>query len=395
MICCGFGEADRRPLVGGHGNTVMRLSKALSNRGHEIIIITTPPLHSFNSQFRIVNLEWGKIFSLPASGSYGSLRYGLEFMLKALYKMKQLHREEKFDMIHGHSGYPELGLITGIGSKVLCVPSIHTLYCSVQTSDYRILSEKFYLSLINVVISLSNNIQASLKKIGVPEGRIRIVPPLIDTTQFNPSVSGADIKRNLNIEKNEILLYIGDLTKERGLHILIEALSGLLEKFPSLKVLIAVNRPIEIYERSRINEKVTALGLNDNVIPLGIVDNMPQIMTASDIFVAPYLSIEGIADYPISLLEAMACGKPVVATKVGGIPEMVINQKNGLLIRPNDPVELVNAIIYMLNNKEKAIKMGLEGAKLVYEKFRAEIVVDELERIYEEVISNYRGNRRC
>lgn len=398
MICPGLGNMDRRPLIGGHENTTIRLSKALSKRGHGIIIITTPPLYSFNPRSKvIIDLEWGKIFSLPISGSYASLRYGLEFMFNALHEIRKLHNKEKLDIIHGHSGYPVLGLVTGIGGKMLGVPSVHSLYSPVQTPIYKILLNRFYLSLIEVVISLSKNTKASLRKIGIPNGKIKIIPPAIDLSLFDPSISGERAKKGINLELNyPLLLYVGDLTKTRGLHVLIEALSIVVEQSPSAKLLMAVNMPIEKYETKNfeIKEKISSLGLDDNVIPLGIVNNMPQIMAASDIFIAPYLSIESIADYPLSLLEAMACGKPVIATKVGGIPEIIAPQKNGLLVRPNDPVDLANALIYLLNNEEEARRMGFEGAKLVSENFRTEIVVDRLEKIYEGVISNYSSNRR-
>ena len=396
VVCLGLGDIDKKPLIGGHENTVIRVCKELYSRGHEIIIITTPSLYFSNPRSKIIDLEWGEILSLSVSGSYGSLRYGLEFMLKALYKMKKLHNKEKFDIIHGHSGYPVLGLVTGICGKILNVPSIHTLYCSIQTpSIHKILLSRFYFLLINRIISLSKNTEYSLRRVGIPKEKIKIVPPAIDVDSFNPSVS--IIKEDFDFKSDcLLLLYVGDLTKTRGLHVLIEALRIVMTQFPSTKLLMAVNMPLEKYKKEKleIKEKISSFGLNDNVIPLGIVNNMPQIMAASDIFIAPYLSIESIADYPLSLLEAMACGKPVIATNVGGIHEIIAHQKNGLLIRPNDPVELANAIFYLLNNKEEAIKMGLEGAKLVSEKFKTEVVVDELKRIYGVVISNYSGNRR-
>jgi glycosyltransferase involved in cell wall biosynthesis len=397
VVCLGLGDVDKKPLIGGHENTVIRLCKELYTRGHEIVIITTPSLNFSDLQSKVISLKWGKIFSLPLSAPYGSLRYGLEFMLRALYKMKKLHNKEKFGIIHGHSGYPVLGLVTGICGKILNIPSVHTLYCAIPISGYKSLLNRFYLLPVDKIISLSKNTEQSLRMVGILQERIKIVPPMVDVSSFSLSGSGGEINKNFKLKSScPLLLYVGDLTKTRGLDILIDALSIVAKQFPSTKLLMAVNMPLEKYERKKleIKEKISSLGLDDDVIPLGIVNNMPQIMAASDIFIAPYTDIESIADYPVSILEAMAAGKSVIASKVGGIPEIIAHQKNGLLIRPNDPIVLADAIIYMLNNKEKTIKMGLKGAKLVSEKFKTEIVVDELERIYEEVILNYSGNRR-
>lgn len=395
MVCLCLGNVGKEPLIGGHENVIMRLCEELYKKGHEIIIITTPSLYFSNLQSKSIDLEWGKIFSLPISGSYGSLRYGLEFMLKALYTMKKLHNKEKFDIIHGHSGYPVLGLITGLGGKILGVPSVHTIYSPVKTSIYKILLNRFYLSRIDVIISLSKNIQASLIKTSIQEVKIKIVPPVVNLSSFNQFTSGKKVREDINLKSNPILLYVGDLTETRGLHVLIEALSIVVRPFPRTRLLMAFNMPLEKYKKEKleIKDKISSFGLNNNVIPLGIINNMPEVIAASDIFIAPYLSIESIADYPVSILEAMAVGKPIIASEVGGIPEIISHQKNGMLVRPNNPVDFANAIIYMLNNEEEAIKMGLKGAKLVSEKFRTEIVVDELERIYVEAISNYSGNR--
>ena len=401
MICPGLGKSGGNAFIGGHENTVARLSKALFERGHEIIIITTPHLHPGNKPNK--GLYWAKVYSLPIYSPYLSFRYGLEFLLRALQKIKEINNRENFDIIHGHSGHPMPALITGIGGKIFGIPSVHTLYHSVggNRSYYPhqfFLSKsvsKFYLSLPDRIIPLSKRNEESLKYMGIKDEKIKVIPPAIDLTHFNPSVSGEEVKKQLNLNSN-VLLYAGDLAKSRGADVLIDALNKVKKQIPEVKLLFAVNMSLEKYKMKKleIKEKINSCGLNDDIIPLGIVNNMPEIMAVSDVFIAPYTDIEGIADYPVSILEAMAVGKSVIASKVGGIPEIIAHQKNGLLVRPNDPVELANAIIYLLNNKEEAIKMGFEGAKLVSEKFKTEIVVDKLERIYGEVISNYSGNRR-
>ena len=399
LICPGLGNT--KVFIGGHENTVVRLSKVLFERGHEISIITTPHLYYSNKPNN--SLYGAKVYSLPICSPYLSFRYGLEFLLRALRKIKEINNRENFDIIHGHSGHPMPALITGIGGKISGIPSIHTLYHTVGGSGsyypYQFFLSKhisrFYLSLPDRIITLSKRNKESLKGMGIKGEKISVIHPVIDLNHFKPSTSGKDVKKQLNLDSN-ILLYAGDLAKSRGADVLIDALDKVKKQFPDIKLLFAVNMPLKRYkiEKLEIKEKINSYDLNDAVIPVGIVNNMPEVMAASDIFIAPYTDIEGIADYPVSILEAMAVGKPVIASEVGGIPEIMVHQKNGLLVKPNDPVELANAISYMLNNKEEARRMGSEGVKLISEKFRLEIVVDELEKMYEEVISNYSDNRR-
>ena len=413
MICPEIGNSGGNAFIGGHVNNAVQLSKALFDGGHEITIITTPHRHPGNQPNN--GLKWAEVVCLPISGSYPSIKYGLEFTFKTIQKVRELHKIEKFDVIHGHSGFSMLGLITGIGGRITRVPSIHSIYSPIQPIiSHKIVFSfsnkslsKMYLSQINKIIAVTENIQRSLIMAGVPQSKIEMIPPGIDTNIYNPSISGDGVRKHFDIGSDQaLLLYVGNLTKIKGIRVLIEALRIIVKQFPDVKLLMALNMPSSKYEEEdstglydterdfEIKEKIKSYGLNDNIVPLGIVKNMPQIMAASDVFITPFLNTVGVVDYPTSLLEAMAVEKPVIATRVGGIPEIIEHKENGMLVEPNDVDELVAAILYMLNNKEEAKDMGKEGAKIISEKFRSEIAVDELERIYEGVISNYSGNRR-
>lgn len=412
MICPEIGNSGGSAFTGGHVNNVVRLSKELSYRGHEITIITTP--HRYPGDELKNELEWAEIFCLPISGSYLSYRYGTNFVLKALRKVRKLHVVKKFDIIHGHSGYSMLGVITGIGGRITKVPSIHSIYSPIQPTSHNIVmffSNKFlskiYLSQVNKIIAASKNVQDSLIMAGVLHYKIEVIPPGIDTKIYNSSISGDDVRKYFGIGSDQpLLLYIGNLTKIKGIHILIEALNRIIKQFPDIKLLMALNMPLSIYEKEdtgklcnietfKIKEKIRSYGLDEYIIPLGIVKNMPQIIAASDIFVVPFLNTIGVADYPLSLLEALACGKPVVATNVGGIPEIVKHRINGLLVEPNNVHELTNALLYFLENKKEANRMGNNGAKYAAKNYSVDVVVEKMERAYEEVIQNYSGNRRC
>ena len=406
MICPEIGNSGGNAFIGGHVNNVVQLSKALFDRGHTITIITTP--HRYPGDEVNNKLEWAEIVCLPISGSYLSAKYGIEFALKALREVRKLHAIKKFDIIHGHSGYSMLGLITGIGGGITRVPSIHSIYSPIQpiTSHNIVMSfsnkilSKFYLSQVNKIIAVTKNIQHSLIKAGLPQYKIEMIPPGIDTKIYNPSISGDGVRKYFGIGSDQpLLLYVGNLTKIKGIHIFIEVLRIIIEQFPDIKLLMALNMPLSKYEKEdptglydaekdfEIKERIKSLDLNDNIIPLGIVKNMPEIMAASDIFLVPFLNTIGVADYPISLLEAMACGKPVIATKVGGIPEIVKHKINGLLAEPNNIHELKDALLYILNNKKEAKKMGDNAAKYAAENYGLDAIVEKLEKVYEGLIN--------
>ena len=415
VICPEIGDSGGNAFIGGHVNAVVQLSEALFDRGHEITIITTPHRYPGNQPDKDALQGWAEVFSLPVSGSYSSVKYGLEFTLKTLKKIKQLKNEKEFDIIHGHSGYTMPAMITGISRKRTNIPSVHTIYCPIKPAlnNYNVcrifsntILSKLYLSQVTKIIAITKNIKHSLIKAGISEDRIADISLGINTSLYNPSVIGAKVREKYNIDPDQpTLLYIGNLTRIKGLPVLIDALNIIVKKIPDVILLMVLNMPLERYAKLdksdvdmelifKIKEKIKHYGLEDNILPLGLLDNMPQIMAASDIFVVPFLSTVGVVDHPTSMLEAMAIGKPVIATRVGGIPEIVKDKESGVLVEPNNVDELVNAIRYMLNNKEEAKNMGKKGAKMISEKFKLEIMVDKSEKIYEEAISNYSGNRR-
>lgn len=384
MICLGLGNLNEIPLIGGNENTVVRLCKSLHEMGHEITIITTPSIHYGKSQSHSFNVKWGTIYSLAMNSSYGSYNYGIEFIIKSYRKLKVLHKNNHFSLIHGHSGYPVLGLITGMLGANLGIPSVHTLYCPLEGNMFNRYLNKVYLSLLDRIISLSNNTQYSLNSIGIPQNKIEVIPPPIDMSVFNSSIRSNSINQSgdeLNAFK---VLYVGDLTEKRGLHILIESLANVSKQYPDIKLLLAVNMPLEKYKKEnyKIKEMITGLKLDENVIPLGIITNMPEVMASCDAIIAPYLSIETIADYPVSLLEAMACGTPAIATIVGGVPEIIENKVTGLLIEPNNSNQLADSILYLINDRKTLVEMSKKASQYVTSNFSLDVIARKYEQTY-------------
>ena len=134
------------------------------------------------------------------------------------------------------------------------------------------------------------------------------------------------------------------------------------------------------YKRELI-KYAEGLGLNHNVIFSGIRKDIPEIMSTLDIFVLPSIN----EPFGRAILEAMACGKPVIATNGGGIPEIVKNDETGVLVPLKDADKLAQAIIVLLEDKERAKKMGLAGRKRVERYFSLEKMVEKIETLYDQL----------
>ncbi|MCK4348866.1 MAG: glycosyltransferase family 4 protein, partial [Thermoplasmatales archaeon] len=376
-------------FVGGHVNNVVNLSKKLAEDGYQVHIVTTPPIHH-DSSFR--NSEMSEINSnvffhqVNVRGDFinATLNYGIRSITKILLEIRKLHRIEKFDVIHGHSGFSLISLIPKIGGIFSGVPSIHTLYSPLDEKVVSRKISKYCLRGLDLITVLSENTKKSLQNI-VPENKIKVIPPLIDTSRYNPQITDSSAREESD-EKNHTLLFIGNLTKSKGIEILIKALKIVKVDFPDIKLLMGIDIPLKEFLNKdfTIKRQIKELGLDQNVIPLGIIKDLPEVIARSDIFVAPFTSTYGPADYPLSVLEAMASGLPVVASNVGGIPEIAKHGENGLLVEPNDPSELANAINCLIGNKEEAKKMGNNGAAFTHS--LNEIAISNYLNLYQQII---------
>jgi glycosyltransferase involved in cell wall biosynthesis len=174
MVCPEIGEHGGSGFIGGGAVSALRLSQGLGRRGHEITIITTPHRYPGEAEG---SLDWAEVRCLPVSGDYLSLRYGLSFILKAVAEVKKLG-VRKFDIIHVHSGYSSMSLLTCALKKITGTPAVHSLYCPLRTkSPGKVRAVDFFavsflsrlcLKRVNRIVAISRNVADSLVKANIP-----------------------------------------------------------------------------------------------------------------------------------------------------------------------------------------------------------------------------------
>ncbi len=156
---------------------------------------------------------------------------------------------------------------------------------------------------------------------------------------------------------------------------------------PKAKLIITT----ELQDTSH-NERVRAiaglikeLDLESAIVQLGIVDNMPELMRASDVLIAPFIDTFGPSDYFIAPLEAMACGKPVIVSPVGGMPEIISNAV-GILVNPHNAVEITDAIYDLAINPAKRSEMGTNAANFAEKMFAPAKANKQFYDIYRSIL---------
>jgi glycosyltransferase involved in cell wall biosynthesis len=193
----------------------------------------------------------------------------------------------------------------------------------------------------------------------------------------------SELRKELGLKSDvPVIGVIGRLVWQKGFEYLIQAIPQVIKDFPEAKFLIVGEGPL----RGRLEELCERLKIEDNIIFTGFRSDIKDILATIELLAMPSL-LEGL---PMVLLEGMAMAKPIVATRIDGITEVLENSKTGLLVPAKKPHDLAEAIIEILKNKTKANLLGKNARKIVEEKFSVKRMVEQTELVYEKLLTEKR-----
>ena len=212
---------------------------------------------------------------------------------------------------------------------------------------------------------------------GVDETKIRVVPNGVDSQRFKPIEDSNKVKESIDGDSKHLVLFVGNLIPRKGIHFLIEAAKQVTKEDEETKFVVVGNGPL----KDQLINYAKELGVANNFIFMQNIDDaaLPAIYNCADIFVSPSIQ-EGQG---ITLLEAQATAKPVVAFDVAAVNEVVKNNETGLLVNP-DSKELADSILKLLSNELLREKMGRSGRKIVSENFSLDVCAQKMLKVYSE-----------
>jgi glycosyltransferase involved in cell wall biosynthesis len=281
------------------------------------------------------------------------------------------------DVVHTHMfGSNVWGTVLGRLSGVPVVVAHEHTWSFQGRPVRRFLDRELVARWADVFVAVSGEDRRKMIEVeGVDPAKIRLIPNGIPSPANG---AGADVRTELGIEPGApVLGVVCELRAQKALEVLFEAAALLLVEFPTLKVLVAGDGP----ERARLEEGARRLGVADTVLFLGIRRDVPAVLAAVDVAVLS-------SDYegsPLSVMEYMAAAKPVVSTRVGGVPELVAEDVHGLLVEPRDPEALAEAVARLLRDPALARRLGAEGRRRQQREFSLEAMVGRIEDLYEEL----------
>jgi glycosyltransferase involved in cell wall biosynthesis len=190
-----------------------------------------------------------------------------------------------------------------------------------------------------------------------------------------PAASGNDVRAELGIPPDApVIGTVSVLRPQKALDVLLRAAKILVEEFPGLRVLIAG----EGDRREALEELARELGLEGTVMFLGVRTDVPDVLAALDIAV----SSSDFEGSPLSVMEYMEAARPVVATRVGGVPDLIDDGVHGLLVQPQDPAAFAAAVAELLRDPARAAEMGRRGQERRRKEFDISVMVKRLEELY-------------
>ena len=216
-------------------------------------------------------------------------------------------------------------------------------------------------------------------RIGFDTSRCAVIYNGIDTERVARQATREEARRDLGLRPDApVIAAVGMLHRYKGFNSLLQALPDVVKMFPDVQVVIAGTGPQE----DELQRKAIRLGVSDSVHWLGFCSNVRTLLEAADMYVQPSL----VEACPMAILEAGAIGLPVVASAVGGIPEMVQEGRTGLLVPPQEPKPLAHALTTLLGDSELRAAMGEAGRERVYEFFTRDRMVSETLAVYEKML---------
>jgi len=354
---------------GGLEKMVCDLALGLTRSGEKTCFCCFDSLGYFNKFLSKNNI---KVFLLPRKS-------GLDFSYS--FKLSTLIKQENIDIIHAHNATAWFYAVWA--SMLSRVPLVYTEHDRSFPTPLRLkFLHYFFGKYTHAIVAVSEAVKYNLEKYEHIKN-IRVIYNGIDPVLFYPPNPEEKIlkKKQLGLDANDFVLgNVGRMDYWKNQRILIEILLELKNVYPQVKlVFVGGGEEEDNLKRLAIEKRV-----KNDVLFLGKRSDVNEILKAFDLFVFPSLT-EGL---PLVVIEAMASGLPVIASHVGGIPELIIHGKNGLLVPPTSKNEIKSAIINLIQNPDLRIKMGQLGRKIFETQFSLPQMVKKYIEVYEDVLKN-------
>jgi glycosyltransferase involved in cell wall biosynthesis len=366
--------------VGGPQLRVLQVARGLQKRGIETIVVIPRGEPGFNSLLQQAQIKFCELDLVR-------LRYtrnpGVHLRFLARYwsnvsALRRLIRDQNANIVHTN------GLLHTQAAIAARLEGVGLIWHLNDCDTWR----AFRLAFLPLVETLADRVAIAARAVGEyyfpdptkVDGRLHLLYAPVDTGKYSPQVDGSAVRAELGIPARcPVIGTVANFGPGKGFEHILEAAPRLKQRFPDIRFLF-VGEMLKNRKSywSYIMRRTGELGLSENVLFAGRRQDIPQVMRALTI----YVQASETEACPMAVLEASASGLPVVATKVGGTPEVVDDEKTGLLVPSKCPSAIADAVTHLLDHPELAQKMGMAGVERMHKVFSLDACVTEHIRAY-------------
>jgi N-acetyl-alpha-D-glucosaminyl L-malate synthase BshA len=365
--------------IGGSGIIATELGKALATRGHRVHILSS------DMPARFGEYQPGLFFHRVETPAYPLFREP-QYILSLANKIVQVSRDEELEIVHAHYAIPHATAgylarqILAAGQRT-CVPKVIT---TLHGTDITLLgSDRSYSETVAFCIEQSDGVTAvseSLKadtcrELGIKHD-IRVIPNFLDCGVHRRREAG-ELRRTLAPHGEKLLIHVSNFRPVKRVTAVVEVFAAVRRRVGA-RLLMVGDGP-DVAEASRL---ARALGVAADVEFLGEQDKVVQLLSASDVFLLPSVQ----ESFGLAALEAMACEVPVVASRIGGLPEVIDHGVSGFLHAPDDLEGMAASALRLLTDEALHRSAAAASRRIAHEKYCDSKIVPRYEAYYGEVL---------
>lgn len=372
-------------VLGGAEKSLLYLIKNLNRKKFSPIVVLPDRGFLFRQLDLLgIDVRLMEIRRLRKTANLFKLFNYLLHLLRVAYQLRLLINTEKINIIHANSlsAQIQVNFVRGVKNipKIWHIRDIFPHHLSIR------LSIKYAALYTTKIVAISRAVKDNLVKMGILEDKITVIYNGIDFGEIKKvSHNNETVRRKFKVGSDcYIIGMIGSISYSKGQDIFIQAAHMVLKEFPdTLFVIVGGYFPENLSYYQEMRQLVEKLQMKEKVVFLDPVEEIEELICSLDIVVNMSREREGLGR---SILEGMALGKPVVGSKIGGIPELV-DEDCGILIDSENVNELFEKLCFLIKDRNLMIKMGENGKKKIEKSFNIKLKVKELEGVFNSVLS--------
>lgn len=367
-ICC-------YPSYGGSGVVATELGLKLAEKGHEVHFIT------YDKPFRLGAYHPNIYFHDVSVSNYPVFKYP-PYIMALANKIREVADYEKLEILHSHYAVPHATAVylakQMLGNKIKTVTTLHGTDVTIMSEDSSLKEiTEFSLNDSDAITAVSNNLREHAKSVLDMKKEIDMIYNFVDSQEYVRKCPKL-IKNHFHIDENiPVIVHTSNFRAVKRIKDLIMIFNNVRKEMKAKLVLIG-DGP----ERCIANKFINEFGLVDDVMFVGKQNNVIDLLSVGDLFVLP----SELESFGLAALEAMACELPIIATKTGGIPELVLDGKTGFLSEVGDVEKMSQDAIYLLKNKERLHEFGKNARNRAIDHFSSDKIVDQYIALYEKLL---------